>query len=133
MLSMPPWSGQSRLRGVWVETATPAKAGHEATKTRRRKKNLRAFVSPWSRCSSCLDILDFTRGDLVPEVVGIETIEATVRRLGLRVHEEPECTALRSRQHDVVRVVERDAVHLPRPEEPRPRAADFFVAHREMT
>src|SRR2546422_11509445 len=58
---------------------------------------------------------DLARADRVLEVVGIEAIASALRGLGLRIHEEPELSALRGvRERHVVSGVERDPVALDR-------------------
>src|SRR5437667_10225915 len=48
---------------------------------------------------------DLARGDRVLEVVRIEAVEPVARRFGLRIHEESDAPADRTRQLDVVRLV----------------------------
>ena len=56
----------------------------------------------------------------------------TVRRFRLRIHEEADRRAARSRQRDIVREVVRHPVHLPGPEQPHPRLLHHFVVQRPV-
>src|SRR3989441_1825809 len=92
-------------------------------------------MPPTSRLWSRLGALgsEGARNDLVLECVGIETVDSALRGLRLRIHQERQRLAARTRQRDVVREVVRHPVHLPRPEQPRARRGDHRVIERPVS
>src|ERR1700730_16354840 len=75
---------------------------------------------------------DFFGCYLVLEAVRIEAIEAPFGRFRLRIHEESNWCAIRSRQRDIMREVVSHPVHFPRAKEALASFLDHLVVQRTI-